>query len=82
MIPKSVRSDKGLSPLRITVENGNFYKSVVTDDHEDTVFVCDTGVFEDAALFHFAMRVERNFEIYKVRDDGNCLFSAFSSGVW
>ena len=46
------------------------------------MFVCDTGVFEDAALFHFAMRVERNFEIYKVLNDGNCLFSSFSHQVY
>ena len=81
-IPDSVSHDPGLSPLRITVDNDNFYYSVLTDDHEDTVFVCGSGVFEDAALFRHAMRVERNFEIQEVRDDGSCLFSAISHQVY
>ena len=78
----SVCNDKGISPLRIAVDNGNYYNSVVTDAHKDTVFVCDVGVFEDASLFRHAMRVERNFTIQKVPDDGNCLFSAFSHQVY
>ena len=81
-ISDSVPNDTGLSPLRITVDNDNYYNSVVTDDHKDTVFVCDAGVFEDATLFRHAMRVERNFKIQQVRDDGNCLFGAFSHQVY
>ena len=81
-IPESVSDDLGLSPLRITIDDDNFYDSVLTDGHEDTVFVCDAGVFEDATLFRHAMRVERNFEIQKVPDDGNCLFSAISHQVY
>ena len=81
-IPDSVSCEPGLSPLRITIDNDNFYDSVLTDGHERTVFVCDGGVFEDATLFRHVMRVERNFEIHKVPDDGNCLFSAISHQVY
>ena len=40
------------------------------------------GVFEDSALFHHAMRVEHNFEIKKVADEGDCLFMAFAHQVY
>ena len=50
-ISECVSNDTGLFPLRLTVDNDNFYKSVVTDDLEKTKFVCGVGVFEDAALF-------------------------------
>ena len=49
-----VRYDTALSPLRITLDKDNYYNSVVTDDHENTVFVCHAGVFEDATLFRHA----------------------------
>ena len=70
------------SPLRLSIDSYNFYHSVVTDDHKKKIFACDAGVFEDSRLFHHAMKVERNFEIYKVPDDGNCLFSAFAHQVY
>ena len=81
-IPDSADDDTRLSPLRVTVDNDNYYNSIVTDDHEDKVFVCGAGVFEDATLFRHAMRVEHKFDIQKVPDDGNCHFSAFSHQVY
>ena len=70
-------------PIRISLNNSHLYYSVVTKDHEETTMVSDVaGVFEDSALFQHAMKVEHNFEIRKVENDGNCLFLAFSHQIY
>ena len=81
-ISDSVLHDAGLFPLRLTVDNDNFYKSVVTDHHEKTKFVCGAGVFEDNALYTHAMKVEHGFTIHFIPEDGNCLFSAFGHQIY
>ena len=81
-ISESVSNNTGLFPLRLTVDNDNYYKSVVTDDHEKTMLVCGLGVFEDAALFRHAMKLEHNFKTHDIPNDGNCLFGAISLQVY
>ena len=81
-ISDSVSHDAGLFPLRLTVDNDNFYKSVVTVHHEKTKFVCGAGVFEDNALYIHAMKVEHGFTIHLIPEDGNCLFSAFGHQIY
>ena len=39
-ISGSVRYDKGISPLRLAVDDDKYYSSVVTDDHKKKIFVC------------------------------------------
>ena len=72
---------KGLLPIRITVDKGNHYCSIVSENHKKTVFIT-RDVFEGAAMFRHAMKVRHGYDIYKVKDDGNCLFSAFAHQIY
>ena len=70
-------------PIRISLNDRNLYYSVITKDHRKTTMVRNVaGVFEDYALFQHAMKVEHNFEIQKIPDDGNCLFGSFAHQVY
>ena len=72
---------KGLLPIRITVDKGNHYCSIVSENHKKTVFIT-RDVFEGATMFRHAMKVRHGYDIYKVKDDGNCLFSAFAHQIY
>ena len=70
-------------PIRISLSDPNLYYSVVAKDHGKTTMISDVaGIFEASALFQHAMKVEHNFQICKVPDDGNCLFSSFAHQVY
>ena len=70
-------------PIRISLNDRNLYYSVITKDHGKTTMVRNVaGVFEDYALFQHAMKVEHNFEIQKIPDDGNCLYGSFAHQVY
>ncbi len=48
---ESLNYDNSLTPIRVTFKDGNHYNSVVTEDHDDTIFNKDeAGEFEDAIL--------------------------------
>ena len=80
-ISDSADHGNGLPPIRITVDNGNHYCSVVSEDHKKTVFIT-RGVFEEPVMFQHSMKVQHGFKICKVNDDGNCIFSAFAHQVY
>ena len=80
-ISDSADHGNGLPPIRITVDNGNHYCSVVSEDHKKTVFIT-RGVFEEPVMFQHSMKVQHGFKICKVNDDGNCLFSAFAHQIY
>ena len=69
-ISDSADHGNGLPPIRITVDNGNHYCSVVSEDHKKTVFIT-RGVFEEPVMFQHSMKVQHGFKICKVNDDGN-----------
>ena len=80
-ISHTADQEKGLPPIRITVDNGNHYCSVVSEDHEKTVLIT-LGVFEEPVMFQHALKVNLGYRICKVKDDGNCIFSAFSHQIY
>ena len=86
-IPTMVTSDSvdygsNRPPIRITLNDRNLYNSVVSKDHKKWTFITNVaGVIEDSALFQRAMKVEHNFDICKMPDDGDRLFSAVAHHI-
>ena len=77
-----VKYDEDHRPIRLMLRDGKRYYSVITKDHSKNVFVCNAGVFEDAALFENGMIIELGFHIYRVPMDGNCLFTTVGHQIY